>query len=52
MEMNGPEENQGQIVNKNDIMNQYFQENNIVYHDETVADSYALNPNVRPISDL
>jgi len=43
------EENQGQIINKNDIMNQYLSENNIVYHDET--DSYALNPNVRPLSD-
>ena len=42
-------ENQGQIINKNDIMNQYLSESNIVYHDET--DNYALNPNVRPLSD-
>lgn len=31
-------------------MNQYLRENNIVYHSET--DNYALNPNVRPLSDL
>ena len=39
--------NQGQIINRNDIMNQYLSENNIVYHDET--DNYALNPNVRHV---